>query len=311
MKSYQDLISDYKLGKKTKSELLELIKPLKNDLIVVSELLNDSIQNLTFIKDKIYLSYHGIILNVNLHQDRDLAFDMLFLGDYENEIFTLMGRLLDKESVFIDVGANIGIHTLYALKSLECKKVLSFEPVIDSIRILENNLSLNSVDFTKVETYNYALSNRDSDDTIFYVDLNNSMASSFVRLIDNHNHIDTVISTRKFDSLNLKLSRIDLLKIDTEGSELFVIEGFIETIRLHKPLIIVEILRKWCEKNHYKPQDIIDLIGNDYLLFEIFKNKIVQIEEIDELTSSTNFLFLPKEKLNRFPFLKFGKENNI
>ena len=63
---------------------------------------------------------------------------------YEQEELELIGRHF-KGGVFVDVGANIGNHTIYALKFLGATKVIAFEPNPAAARILKVNLALNLV----------------------------------------------------------------------------------------------------------------------------------------------------------------------
>ena len=58
-----------------------------------------------------------------------------------------------------------------------------------------------------------------------------------------------------------QISRVDFIKCDVEGAELFVYKGGMEIIENSKPLIFSEMLRKWSAKFGYHPNDIIDLLA--------------------------------------------------
>jgi hypothetical protein len=91
---------------------------------------------------------------------------------------------------------------------------------------------------------------------------------------------------------------VDLIKIDVEGAELLVLESGWGAISKFKPVIFAELLRKWSARFGYKPETLKKKIEDlGYSCFEILpKNKISLIQEIDELTISTNFLFIPDDK---------------
>ena len=99
------------------------------------------------------------------------------------------------------------------------------------------------------------------------------------------------IKIQKLDSFNLKP---DLIKIDTEGSELDVIKSSLKTIKKYKPLIIVEF-------NHINFLNIkkilIKLDYKDYVYeknnFKLIDKKI--IDEISNRTNLTNIIFAKKE----------------
>ena len=47
-------------------------------------------------------------------------------------------------TVFLDIGANVGIYSVYAAKSKKCK-VYSFEPSVFNLEILARNVFLNEL----------------------------------------------------------------------------------------------------------------------------------------------------------------------
>jgi len=58
---------------------------------------------------------------------------------------------------FVDIGANIGTHSIYALKCGHFKRVMAFEPVKDNFFLLKKNLALNNV-MHMADIYPFALS---------------------------------------------------------------------------------------------------------------------------------------------------------
>lgn len=67
------------------------------------------------------------------------------------------------------------------------------------------------------------------------------------------------MSKKKLDGLNLKLSNLDLLKIDVEGYVLPILKGGVETIKKYSPIIQLEIL---CRKRDFvnSEKEILDLM---------------------------------------------------
>ena len=61
------------------------------------------------------------------------------------------------------------------------------------------------------------------------------------------------------------INRIDFIKCDVEGSELFVYQGGIESIDRFKPIVFSEMLRKWSNKFGYHPNDIINLFTKNWI----------------------------------------------
>jgi FkbM family methyltransferase len=72
------------------------------------------------------------------------------------------------------------------------------------------------------------------------------------------------VPARTIDSYNFE--DVDAIKIDVEGSELFVIEGADATIKRCRPSVQVEIVPKQCAHYGYSPQDLYDYFANlDYV----------------------------------------------
>jgi hypothetical protein len=76
---------------------------------------------------------------------------------FEQDILQSLDKLLDENSVVIDIGANVGNHTVYWGKITNVKKIYSFEPVKPTFDILSKNIEINNLS-EKVKTYNTGLS---------------------------------------------------------------------------------------------------------------------------------------------------------
>jgi FkbM family methyltransferase len=72
------------------------------------------------------------------------------------------------------------------------------------------------------------------------------------------------VPARTIDSYDFE--DVDAIKIDVEGSELFVIEGAEKTIDKYRPSVQVEIVPKQCSQYGYQPQDLYDFFAKrDYV----------------------------------------------
>ncbi|ARM77136.1 hypothetical protein B6F84_08945 [Acidianus manzaensis] len=129
----------------------------------------------------------------------------------------------EEGEVFVDVGAYIGAYTLRAAKN-KCT-VYSFEPNPNSFKILSLNVHDNK--FDNVKLYNVALGSKEGEVTI--------------ELDFDETHVSQSGYRVKILTLDsLKLSRIDLLKIDVEGLENEVLIGAENTLdRTNK--VIIEV----------------------------------------------------------------------
>ena len=159
-------------------------------------------------------------------------------GLYERDSLAFISQLLANMSqpVVMDVGANIGNHTLsFATRA---SRVFAFEPVPKVFALLAQNVEQNSLQ--NVEPVNIALSNSNEQTQLFMTTDGNVGASSFDKRTD---AVEPVMVTKRVGDDWVKeqaLEQIDLLKIDVEGHELFVLLGLEQAILRYRPFIMLE-----------------------------------------------------------------------
>ena len=89
------------------------------------------------------------------------------------------------------------------------------------------------------------------------------------------------------------INKLDFIKCDVEGSELFVFQGGMHSINQYKPIIYTEMLRKWSAPFGYHPNDIIKLFGDlGYRCFTAIDRGLREFFYMDDETEETNFFFL-------------------
>jgi len=166
-------------------------------------------------------------------------------GFYERELLQGMCALVeDKKGIALDIGANIGNHSLFFSKYFDA--VISFEPAPNNCLLLKANLFLNQTqNITLIEK---ALSNTNTKmgiDKGNSRNTNNSVSelSKKDEEATNQIMIDVAVGDEVIEALNLK-QKINLIKIDVEGHEPFVVEGLRKTITTHQPIVYWEAFSK-------------------------------------------------------------------
>jgi len=134
--------------------------------------------------------------------------------------------------VCIDIGGHIGT-TSFPYSRL-FKNVISFEPNKKSYDFFNKNINLNLI--TNIHLFNKGVYNKNTTCKVIQHDGGNS-GCFFIKECDKNE--DDSIDVIKLDDLNIN-GKVDFIKIDTEGSELYVLEGSIDLINKCKPLIQVE-----------------------------------------------------------------------
>lgn len=130
------------------------------------------------------------------------------LEDYKIKKFEIHSN-----DVIIDIGAHIGIFTIYASQFCNNGKIYSFEPVKENYDLLLNNIELNRLE--QVKLFNLAVSNTNDDVTI-YINDDKSAHSVFPSSKSSVN-VKSITLQNIFEENNI--SHCNFLKLDCEGAE--------------------------------------------------------------------------------------------
>ncbi len=181
-----------------------------------------------------------------------------------------------KNKIVIEVGAHIGIDTLYLSQKVNDGKIYAFEPNPQSYYFLKKNIKKNSI--KNAVLINAGVS--DADGNLRYVSNKyNSAKGSFINdkqdIIRKRTspYIEINIPTMTLDKFveEYKLSYVDFIKIDTEGFEPFVIKGMSNILKTYSPVIYFEVHGLNIEQKHNDLKQIYEYLTP--LSFSIFKNK--------------------------------------
>jgi len=162
----------------------------------------------------------------------DLHFTNVSNGIAEQLTWQMMDRHLDENSVFLDIGANVGVISLYA--SRVCRsEVVAIEPHPETAEILECNLADFAV--TDYSIHRIAVSDQNGVSPL-------SSRWHNSRLDNRQKKADEVsVDTCRLDDLDLPVQPT-FIKIDVEGHEEKVIHGGLDALtRWGLPPVLIEI----------------------------------------------------------------------
>lgn len=217
-------------------------------------------------------------------------------GLYEPGIIATFEKYIHEGDTCIDVGANIGHHSIVMSQLVgQNGRVFAYEPIPAMRAQMQESLTLNEI--TNVSIISDALS--DAPGTLsLHVNETNVAGSSFVNAKDGG---DISVNVRTLDSF--AYPTLSFIKIDVEGFEYNVLLGAEGTITRCKPTILLEYSPEYYAKydGSHSEKIVSFLFEKGYILFDLddnakrIDNKGSFLNEFgDGLRSQTNILAIPK-----------------
>ena len=186
-----------------------------------------------------------------------------------DEIKFLYEKLGEFESpVMLDIGANTGSFCL--LPSVNPKiKCYAFEPTPWIFDLLKINISLNDLQ-DQVELFQIALTEKNGTailkcpaegDNKGHINICNSGLSCLGKPMRFDSWIEIEVPTRTLDSIvaDKDIKHVDIMKIDVEGCELFVLKGAEKLIKEQHPGILIDATDN-TQQFSYDKADISELL---------------------------------------------------
>lgn len=185
--------------------------------------------------DVAYVSVGGIDVALD-RADQSVSAPIIRDGFWEPHVEHVLRRVLAPGSVFVDIGANVGWHSMLAASIVGATgRVVAIEPNPDNARLIAHSIAHNEL--TNVSLVPLALG-----DSIGYAAFRSAIGS-------NGGFVDgdeadpiapgvTIVPTIRLDDLGIE--RIDVIKIDVEGAEPIVFRGAGVAIERDHPAIIFE-----------------------------------------------------------------------
>ncbi len=235
------------------------------------------------------------------HEIRQASSVLVNNGDYESdELYTVL-TLAQHATNILDIGANIGWYTLHLAQAVQTRDgiIYAFEPIPYTYEVLQRNLALNPEQAQRVQTYNLALGETTESVEFYIPAFQGSVAASRNTLYpeDQNKVIEGQMVVLDEFAKSEKMQAIDLLKCDVEGAELFVLRGGMGLIERDRPMIMLEMLRKWSAKFDYHPNDIIRLLTKKgYGCWYMEAGQFTALEAMTEQIEAVNFFFLHADK---------------
>ncbi|MGH9611841.1 MAG: FkbM family methyltransferase, partial [Bryobacteraceae bacterium] len=207
--------------------------------------------------------------------DVRLSTYMAIRGYIDLGMVRFLSRILQSGMTFVDIGANIGTHTLTAASRVQDSgHVYSFEPTPSTCGILRTNATINGF-IGRVVIQELAVSDKRGTAKLWTGDVcgHNTLFGS-----EADPRPAITVSTISLDEALAGVPIIDFIKIDAEGAEPFILRGMREILSRNPKLeLALEFAPVWLAAAGLQPSDFLD---------EMLEYGFI-IEQIDDLTGET------------------------
>lgn len=153
---------------------------------------------------------------------------------YEGAELAMIRAELPQGGTFVDIGANIGNHSIYVAAFLQPGRVIVFEPNPVAYRLLLANVAMNDLGRV-IETRHVGLGLSSETSEGFGMGAPRKNLGS-ARMKPGEGDLKVIAGDAA-----LKDAVPDVIKIDVEGMEMMVLAGLEETVARHRPTILIEV----------------------------------------------------------------------
>ena len=203
-----------------------------------------SLRGLFGLPAEVVATRRGLSWSLNLKEGIDLA--IYVLGGFELRTLRRYAQLIKEGDVVLDIGANIGAHTLPLAQLVgNTGKVFSFEPTAYAFAKQQTNIALNPSLVSRISAHQMMLTGTDADSLPESVysswpleaanDLNDKHHG---RLMDTHG---SATGTLNMFARSAGIKHVDFIKLDVDGNEHDVLAGAHTVLATSTPTIMLEL----------------------------------------------------------------------
>lgn len=243
----------------------------------------------------------GNSVKVKTNQTNYLTQLVYWNGLEQFEYSELFLKLIRNINVFYDIGANIGYYSLLAAMENPKIKVVGFEPASGPLFYFQENVRINNFKNIKVE----AIALSEKDGVITFYEIKNKKYKYLQHNLAGESNAGSLTEGRNFQKVEVKSTtldkyvmrnekeKIDLIKMDTEGTEHFILENGLKTLEEMQPIVICETLFDTIEP---QLEAIFSSLG-----YRFYNHTEKGLEKVDRITRSVdngvrNCFFVPPSK---------------
>jgi len=209
----------------------------------------------------------------------------------EGDFLHFLNMIPDK-GIILDIGANIGIMSVWLGRNRPQAKIISFEPMPHNIKALHKVLK--HYKLQNVHIVEKALGNSNGEvemimpvlDEVKMQGLSHVVHETIADFNSGNTFITPIIKLDDCEQLKAATENVTAIKLDVENFEFFVLEGAQAIISKYRPVIYTEL---WENENRQKCFQLMKSHG--YQIKVLHKKMLVDFDAQKHLTQ--NFFFIP------------------
>lgn len=206
------------------------------------------------------IDFRSLSFLVPVHED--IGWRLRVHREYEVDSISCLEKLINKRDVCIDVGANVGIYSLFMAQKACNGKVIAFEPLSLNRHMLCINAALNRIE--NIDVRDSVLSDKPG---VVEFSVSEDAAYSSMRPTGRKKEISSLkVQASSIDEIYAEGGqRVNVIKVDAEGAELLVLQGaekLLSTPHLRPRVLLVELNAQNQAPYNYGPEDVLMYMKN-------------------------------------------------
>ena len=215
------------------------------------------------LNNQVVVDRRGVKWRLDLGEGVDLS--IYLLGLFEWSTVSAYRRLIRPDDVVLDIGANIGAHTLHLARCVGPRgKVVAFEPTAFAFNKLVTNVGLNPTLSPRILTEQVMLADKHAAGLVPGIYSSWPLANQR----DIHpKHGGRLMGTDGASVASLDeyldrtgIDRVHLVKMDIDGYECLVLRGGVTTLKRDRPLIIMELAPYILVETGHSLEELLDIL---------------------------------------------------
>ena len=209
--------------------------------------------------------------------------------DLNEKIMFAFLDLIPNDSLILDIGANLGFVTYHLSKKPGCS-VIAFEPIPINFSVLTRLIAAKQL--TNTTALPYALGDETGTLDMVRPHQNGVPMQGLSHVTNGTDHQETgyrfTVPVKRLDELSEirdNGKRVGGIKIDVENYEYFILQGGINLLRQHKPVICIEL---WEDENRERSLSLLTSLG--YVTYVLVDNQLARLSDGPANRNTINYI---------------------